>query len=383
MSAELDSRSPGYPLARRATLIGALVNLFLSGIKVVIGILGHSQALVADGVHSLSDLISDVMVLYAAKHGAMEADEDHPYGHRRIETLITVAVGVLLIVVAIGLALDAIDRLFHPESLTRPETYVLYAALLSILSKEGLYHYTMMVARKLRSNLLRANAWHHRSDALSSIVVLIGVAGTIAGLEYLDAIAAVVVALMVARAGVELSWESIQELIDTGLEQEKLEHIKQQIRQVEGVQAMHRLRTRRMGANVLVDVHVMVNPRLSVSEGHHIADQVELTLYDQIEDVTDVTVHIDPENDEQNRSCHQLPMRSELVQRITPCLQQIPESSHIEDYTLHYLNGELDLEVWIPIQKIESKERAAQLVSELGDCRPDDPQIKRVRPVFF
>ncbi len=369
--------------ARRATLVGAVVNLLLSGLKVVIGIIGQSQALIADGIHSLSDLISDVMVLYGTHHGHQEADAEHPYGHGRIETLITVGVGLLLIAVAIGIALDAIDRLFHPEELVQPGLIVLVAAGLSILSKEGLYHYTLQVANRIRSKLLRANAWHHRTDALSSVVVLVGVAGTLAGLEYLDAIAAVLVAVMVAHAGVELGWESIQELIDTGLESEKLEQVRRQIQQVEGVRAMHRLRTRRMGANVLVDVHILVDPRLSVSEGHHIADHVELTLYREIEDVTDVTVHIDPENDETNKPCTSLPMRKELIERLKGCWIDIPESAHIEDYTLHYLDGELDLEVWIPLSCIESKARAEALVDEMNHCLINDPQIKRVRPVFY
>lgn len=372
-----------YPAAQRATLIGALINLLLSGVKVFIGLVGHSHALVADGIHSLSDLISDLLVLYGTKQGGVAADEAHPYGHGRIETLITVGVGLLLIAVAIGIALDSVQHLFTPESLPQPEPIVLFAALLSILTKEGLYHYTLAVANRIRSKLLRANAWHHRTDALSSVVVLVGVAGTLSGLEYLDAIAAVLVSVMVAKAGIELGWEAIQELIDTGLEQEKLDTLRQQIQQVEGVRAMHRLRTRRMGSNILVDVHILVDPRLSVSEGHHIADHVELTLYKQMEDVTDVTIHIDPENDEQNAPCSSLPMRNELIERLNNCWSNIPQSISIEDYTLHYLNGELDLEVWLPLKQIESKEQAEALIEQLSHCLVDDPQIKRVRPVFF
>jgi cation diffusion facilitator family transporter len=372
-----------YPAARRATLIGAVINLLLSGIKVVVGVVGHSQALIADGIHSLSDLVSDLLVLVGAKQGEIAADEQHPYGHGRIETLTTVAVGLLLIAVAAGISVSAVQRLFEPALLTQPTPAVLVAALLSILLKEGLYHYTLRVANRIRSNLLRANAWHHRSDALSSVVVLIGVAGTMAGLDYLDAIAAVIVSLMVAKAGVELGWEAVQELIDTGLGQEKLRAIREEIQQVEGVRAMHRLRTRRMGANVLVDLHILVDPRLSVSEGHHIADHVELTLFKQIPDISDVTVHIDPENDEQNRPCTSLPMRNELIQRLAVCWADTPECAYIEDYTLHYLDGELDLEVWLPLHRVESKARAEQLKTELANCLVDDPQIKRVRPVFF
>ena len=153
-----------YPQARRATLIGGVINLLLSIIKVVIGIIGNSQALVADGVHSLSDLISDVMVLYATKHGGKDADDDHPYGHGRIETIITVAVGMLLIAVAIGIAADAIDRLFHPEQLSSPGMIVLFAAFVSILSKEALYHYTLRVATQIRSNQITDDSTCHSTS---------------------------------------------------------------------------------------------------------------------------------------------------------------------------------------------------------------------------
>lgn len=372
-----------YPQARRATLIGGVINLLLSIIKVVIGIIGNSQALVADGVHSLSDLVSDVMVLYATKHGGKDADDDHPYGHGRIETIITVAVGILLIAVAIGISADAVNRLFHPEQLSSPGMIVLFAALISIFSKEGLYHYTLKVATRIRSNLLRANAWHHRSDALSSVVVLVGVMGTMAGLDYLDAIAAIGVSLMVAKAGVELSWESIEELIDTGLKQDEVDAIKQTIQRVEGVRAMHRLRTRKMGANAIVDVHILVDPRLSVSEGHHIADRVESKLYEQIEDISDVTIHIDPENDEQVTPCRSLPMRSELMERMQECWKDVPENRLIEDVTLHYLNGELELEAWIPLSKVSSMSRAQQLSEILNNCIVDDPEVKQVRAIYF
>ena len=379
----LNPAHSSYPQARRATLIGGVINLLLSILKVVVGIIGQSQALVADGVHSLSDLISDVMVLYAAKHGGMEADEKHPYGHGRIETVITVAVGALLIAVAVGISLDAISRLFHPEQLTDPGVIVLFAAAVSVLSKEGLYHYTLRIANRIRSKLLRANAWHHRSDALSSIVVLVGVAGTMAGLEYLDAIAAVGVSLMVAKAGVELAWESIEELIDTGLRTEEIDSIQELIRNVEGVRAMHRLRTRRMGANILIDVHILVDPRLSVSEGHHIADRVESQLYEQIENISDVTIHIDPENDEMVTPCRSLPTRSALLQKMEGCWEKVPESGLIEDVTLHYLGGVLELEVWIPLSKMENMEQARQLSETLNHCTVDDPEIKQIRAVYY
>ncbi len=255
-----------YREARKVTVVGAVVNIVLSVIKILAGWLGSSHALIADGIHSLSDLATDAVVLLAAKYGARDADEEHPYGHGRIETLATVVLGVVLILVALGIGYDAVRRLFEPERLLLPGMLALWAAIISVLAKEALYHYTIAVARKLRSNLLRANAWHHRSDAVSSIVVVVGVIGSMAGLTYLDAVASVAVAVMVAKIGWELGWHSVHELIDRGLEQEDIETIRDKIMEVGGVRAMHDLRTRLMGGNAFVDVDVLVDPSLTVSE---------------------------------------------------------------------------------------------------------------------
>jgi cation diffusion facilitator family transporter len=224
---------------RKVTLIGSAIDLLLGIAKIIGGTISSSQALIADGVHSLSDLATDVIVLYAMKHSAKEADEEHPYGHARIETLATVGLGIALIGIAIGIALDAIDRLFHIERLLNPGMLALLIAMLSVVSKEAIYHYSMVIARKYRSNLLKANAWHSRSDSISSVIVVIGVLGSMAGLNYLDAIAAVGVAFMIAKIGWDLSLHSLRELIDTGLEPERVEAIRKTILAVDGVQSLH------------------------------------------------------------------------------------------------------------------------------------------------
>nr|WP_242523425.1 cation diffusion facilitator family transporter [Thiocystis minor] len=228
-------------------MIGALVNFVLSLIKVLAGIYGHSQALVADGLHSLSDLLSDILVLVAGRQAAQAPDSDHPYGHARYETVATLVLGFLLIAVAIGIGWDAVKRLFAPAELLQPGALALSATLVSIGVKEWLYWWTLGYARRVRSDLLRANAWHHRSDAISSIVVLIGILGTLAGLPYLDAIAAVIVAMMIARIAWELGWNATNELVDTGLESARLDEVKETIRSVGGVRSIHMLRTRRSG----------------------------------------------------------------------------------------------------------------------------------------
>ena len=351
----------------RITLWGAAVNIILSVIKIIGGIAGHSQALLADGIHSFSDLISDAMVLIAAKHAGEDADEDHPYGHARYETLGTVALGVLLLAVGAGIGFDAIHRLNQEVIPQLPQPYTLIIAAISIISKEMLYHATKRVATRIKSSLLVANAWHHRSDAISSIIVFIGIGGTYFNYPFLDEIAALLVALMIAKIGFKLTRQSVQELVDTALSPEQIEQIRQTILSVEDVRQLHMLRTRHMGQNALVDVHIQVAPRLSVSEGHHISEMVENKLKQTFEEINDVTVHIDPEDDETAGSCTQLPLRRELVTALQEEWQSSTELKPIEDITLHYLNGRIDVEALFPLSQLSSLDAAETIKQAFRD----------------
>ena len=346
---------------KRITLWGAFINLFLAVIKVAGGILGQSQALLADGAHSLSDLISDGMVLLAARHAAEDADEDHPYGHGRFETLATVALGILLIGAAVGIAYDAVTRLQSPETLAVPATFTLIIAAISILANEGLYHATRSVARRIRSPMLEANAWHHRSDAISSIVVLIGVGATLIGYPMFDGIAAILVALMIAKIGYELGMQGVQELVDTALEPEMVDEIRETILNISDVRHLHMLRSRRMGHNALIDVHIQVSPKLSVSEGHHISEAVEQAVIDNFDEVNDVTVHIDPEDDEDAPSCKHLPLRDEIVRELKSGWDKHDVFKHIDAVTLHYLDGHVIVEAALPLHQLSSLEQTSAL----------------------
>ena len=338
----------------RVTWWGVFVNLVLSVVKIIGGALGQSQSLFADGLHSLSDLASDAMVLVAAKHAGEEADDDHPYGHGRFETLATVGLGLFLIIVAVGIAYDAIYRVLENETQSIPHFFTLGVALFSILSNEGLYHFTHKVGLRINSKMLIANAWHHRSDAISSIVVLVGIAGAQMGIPILDPIAAFIVALMIAKIGYDLGYHSVLELVDTALDPEIVEQIKAKILENEDVLEMHMLRTRRMGHTSLVDVHILVQPKLSVSEGHHISEDVERSLIESFDDINDVTVHIDPENDEQEARCRHLPLRSELIIALNSEWSNVPELKAINDITLHYLNGQITVDATIPLTVLSS-----------------------------
>lgn len=353
----------------KATWWGLVVNLLLSIGKLVVGFIGHSQALIADGLHSLSDLVSDGLVLLATHHSNADADEDHPYGHARYETFATITLAVLLSAVGIGIGIDAINRLTDYQNIAIPASMTLWVAGLSILSKEVLYQYTMIVARQMKSKLLEANAWHHRSDAISSIVVFIGIAGAMWGYPMLDSIAAIIVALMICKIGWELGHQSFQELVDTGLEPDRLESIESVIRNIDGVNQMHMLRSRRMGHNALIDVHILVSPRLSVSEGHQISEAVEMALMSEFDEINDVTVHIDPEDDEHSdNSCKHLPLRSEVMTELQSCWKDIPQTRDLLATTLHYLDGKINIELVLPLNIIQSGTDPEQLKRQIGSA---------------
>ncbi|HSD96143.1 MAG TPA: cation diffusion facilitator family transporter, partial [Sulfuricaulis sp.] len=216
------SNDARYEASRRVTLVSVVWNLILTVAQIIIGFVGHSQALVADGLHTLSDFITDFMVLFALKHGRKDADQEHPYGHARIETAVTMILGIMLVVVGAGIAISAGIRLSSLQTFVVPSAMTLWIAVITLGAKEGLYRYTMVVADRFDSNMLRANAWHHRSDALSSLIVAAGIGGSLLGFGYLDSVAALIVALMVVKVGGELAWQSLRELIDTGLDVEDL-----------------------------------------------------------------------------------------------------------------------------------------------------------------
>jgi len=374
--------SERYQETKKVTLVGAAINLFLSVIKILFGYIAQSQSLIADGIHSLSDLISDGMVLLAAKHSHREADEDHPYGHGRFETVVTVALGVLLIVVAGGIAVDAVRRMLEPDALMHPGIMALIVALISIGANEFLYYYTIRVGNKYNSSMLKANAWHHRTDSISSVIVLVGVGGTMLGFQLLDAIAAIGVAAMIIKIGWDLCVQSVRELVDTALEPETVDSINETIRAVDGVRELHSLRTRRMGGEALVDVHVLVSPKLSVSEGHHIGEKVREEVVKHVDDVTDVMVHIDPEDDEVMARSDHLPQRERMVKLLKSYWKQIPEAELIDNITLHYLDGKIHVELTLPLNKMEGQQHAQDVANQLSKASTEDRNIADIRVLF-
>lgn len=372
-----------YRATLRVTVIGSILDLLLGVVKILVGLFSHSQALIADGIHSLSDLLTDILVIYAAKHAAVEADDDHPYGHARVETVATVILGISLLVLAIGICSDAIRRLFMPEDLLQPGKWSLVVAVVSIVSKETIYHYTMHVANQLRSNMLKANAWHSRSDAISSVIVVIGIVGSMYGLTYLDSVAAIGVGLMIGKIGWNLGWHGLRELMDTGLGADRLQAIKQIIMDNSGVKTLHMLRTRMMGADALVDVHIQVESDLSVSEGHFISATVSKSIIEQIEEVREVMVHIDPEDDEKVKPSVGLPDRTKVIALLMQNWADIPASMQIRHTTLHYLDGKVSVDVVLPLSLLtELGDNAAGLEMQLSSAAKNDENIACVKVYF-
>ena len=342
-----------YSEIRRLTLIGGVLDLFLGFVKVLVGYIGNSQALIADGIHSLSDLITDILVLVATKQSAQAADEGHPYGHDRIQTLVSLALAGSLGIIAIVIAWDAVIRIVSPESLLQPGFWPLAVAAISVVSKEGYFQYVVRHPSTATSRMLYANAWHSRSDALSSLAVIVGVGGVLAGFAWADAFAAIVVAGLLLVVAYRIGREGAEELIDSAASPVLNANMRKTILSIEGVRDSHELRTRRMADKVLADVHIRVDPLISVSEGHRIGDEVMDTLKTRFPEVGDVVVHIDPEDDIVGDVYSKLPMRSVIVAEINTSLHNLRNnfdtrfSLQPRNIVVHYLDDGCQVEIWM------------------------------------
>jgi cation diffusion facilitator family transporter len=364
-------------LKARASYVGAAINVLQTLIKIGFGILGQSAALIADGIHSLSDLLSDLLVIIAVKLGSRKADHDHPYGHRRFETIATVILGVSLIAIGGAIIWSVMERMADPEHLPVPNMLSLGVAALSILINEWLYQYTKRIAKTTRSKLLLANAWHQRSDAISSLVVLFGIGAVMLGYPLADALAAIVVALMVAKIGLNLVFESIKELVDTSLPPALVAEIRAAIHAIDGVEGIHLLRTRQMGEDALIDAHIVVDPRITVSEGHMIGDIVRDDLIRRFDDVMDVLVHVDPEDDESLQEQSRPLSRGEVQRLLDRYLANF--KSAIEDFRIHYLDGQIEVEVILPFAISQQPE---QLQAIKKQCKLMCVEVKKIDNVF-
>lgn len=292
---EKNGAAEAVTMVRRAGWVGLACNLALAAAKAAAGILGHSQAVLADAVHSLSDLVTDLAVILGVRYWSAPADENHPHGHARIETMVTVVIGLTLAGVAVGMGVRAIHGLRHGVS-SPPTGIALAAAVLSIVVKEGLFRWTAAVGRSVRSSATVANAWHHRSDAFSSIPAAAAVAVTLIDPEWavVDRVGAIVVCLLILQASWRILRPAIEELMDRGAPAADRRLIEKLALEVEGVESAHALRTRYVGSALSVDLHVEVDGQLSVEAGHAIARAVRSKLMADGPDVADALVQIEP-----------------------------------------------------------------------------------------
>ena len=279
--------------ASRSTWISVSVNLLLSIVQIAAGIFSKSQALVADGFHTLSDLVADFVVLMANHHSQKAADAEHPYGHQRYENAASLVLGLLLLGVGVGMLWTAFSRLESPESIPTVHLSALWIAFAALIAKEGLFRYMLAVAKRVKSSMLVANAWHARSDAASSLVVSLGILGNLAGYPMLDPIAALIVGFMVSRMGWEFAWSALGDLMDRAADEEEVLAIRDTIIETPGVKGVHDLRTRKMGDMIVVDVHIEVDAALTVEDGHNIAVLTRQRVLKRHR-VINLLTHVDP-----------------------------------------------------------------------------------------
>lgn len=338
--------------ATTVTLVGMLLDIILGLGKIVGGVITNSFALVTDGIHSLSDAGTDVFVLLVARVAHAEPDAEHQYGHGRFETLGTIAMGIVFFVTAAILLYDSVIRLRMDEPLPVPAASGIALALISIAAKEWIYHYTMRVANRLKSNLLRANAWHSRSDAISSIAVLVGIIGARQGYVWMDTLAAMFVALIIAKIGWELCSDSLIELVDTAVSDDRREQFESCILGIEGIRGITELRSRSSGGKIILEVKLLVNSHISVSEGHQLGELVHKSLISQFGDISDVLIHIDPIQHEEPSGISRLPERADLIATLKHKWTGLIDESAIAAIELHYLAGAIEVDLIVNVDEL-------------------------------
>jgi len=352
-------------VARKTTFASIAVNSVLMAAQIVVGVFAHSQALIADGIHSLSDLVSDFIVLLANRHSTAAPDDDHNYGHSRYETVASLFLGALLIAVGVGMLWRAGERITNLQDIPEVHASALIVAVIVLISKELLFRYMLRAAERVRSALLIANAWHARSDAASSLVVAIGIIGSMAGWRLLDPIAAAIVGFMVARMGWTFGWDALQDLSDRALDQAETEKLRMVLSSTPGVRDVHELRTRKMGDLAIVDAHILVDPLISVSEGHYIAELARARLLTNTH-VMDALIHVDPENDEINAPAGRMPTRSAVSDAISAVLGA--RGLTYNALNLHYLSSGFDIDVTLPADANASDAQLASLEPDEFDA---------------
>lgn len=355
--------------AHKVTLIGAALDAALGVAKLLVGYAVGSAALVADGIHSFSDVATDAFVIVATHYGRQAPDHNHPYGHGRIETLGTLLLGSVLIFVAGGIAWASLSRLIEGDPIAPPGFWAIALAVVALAVKEWIFRYTLRVAKRIDSQLLAANAWHSRSDALSTVVVLIGLIAAQFGAGWLDALAAIAVGILVGKIGASLIWDATRELVDTALPYEEQRRMREVALDVPGVHDLHQLRTRTVGERVLLDLHLVVAPRVTVSEAHEVGNQVCRELCCAFPRLSEVTFHIDPQDDSDLDDPTQLPalpLRTDVEAMLEDAWGGLESWRRRVALDLHYLDNRIDVSLYIPTDEEADLAALARELRETG-----------------
>lgn len=364
---------------RRVTWAGAAVNLPLALGKIAAGLLGQSAALVADGVHSLADLGSDIAVLWALGHSARAPDREHPYGHGRFETLVTLAISAALVLTALGIIVDAGVRLLGAAPPVPPTALALAVALVSLAAKEALYRLTVRVGRATGSALIVANAWHHRSDALSSVVAALGIGAAMAGWPGFDALAAGVIALMLIRIGWQQGRPAVAELVDEQATEADRAALRRQLSGSSGVAGVRHLRLRQHGAAMVADASLLVDPRLTVTEGHRIAEAARSDAIAAIPRLDQLVLHVEPDGHEEGYGAEAAPLRGEVEGAIRALLDAEAPGAALQELRLGYFCDGLAVEIVACLPDLARPDQAAieqRLEARLG---AELPRLKTLR----
>ncbi|SAK51391.1 cation diffusion facilitator family transporter [Caballeronia pedi] len=332
-------------VARRTTWTSIALNSVLATAQLVVGFVAHSQALIADGIHSIADIVSDFIVLIANRHAGAAPDLDHNYGHNRYETVASLFLGGLLVAVGVGMLWRAGTRIVDLQNIPPVKAGALAVATIVLVSKEALFRFMLRAAERVRSAMLVANAWHARSDAASSLVVALGIIGSLAGFRILDPIAAALVGFLIGKMGWTFAWDALQDLSDRALDQTTTDDLRNILLNTSGVREVHELRTRKMGDLAIVDAHILVDPLISVSEGHYIAESARANvLADQR--VIDALIHVDPESDALNPLPGNFPLRSTVSDVVRAAFAQ--NGLPVAALNLHYLSSGFNVDVVLP-----------------------------------
>ena len=280
--------------ANRVSVITIIINLLLSLMKFVAGFIGHSQAMISDAVHSASDVVSTIAVIFGVNMSMKKSDDDHPYGHERIESIFSIILAMMLFATGMGIGLTAIKTIINGSEIVIPGKIELGAAIVSIAVKEWMYHYTKHTAVKINSSSMLADAWHHRSDALSSVGSLIGVAGAILGFPICEPIASIIICIFIAKAAADIFFDSVNRLVDRACTDEEIEKIKACITEIDGVMRIDKLMTRRFGSKIYVDLEIAEDGNISLNEAHRIAEAVHDNIENKIENIKHCMIHVNP-----------------------------------------------------------------------------------------